>query len=113
MAQKVQVLLVDDLDGGQADETVRFGLDGASYEIDLSAGHAQELRSALARYAEAGRKVSAALRGAPARKAARSASNGHNSTEVRDWARAQGIEVKERGRVPADVIAKFKAATGN
>jgi hypothetical protein len=91
----------------------RHRLDGASYEIDLSAGHAQELRSALARYAGSGRKVSAVLRGSPARKAARSASNGHNSTEVRDWARAQGIEVKDRGRVPADVIAKFKAATGN
>jgi hypothetical protein len=112
MAQKVQLLLVDDLDGSEAEETVRFGVDGASYEIDLSAGHAEELRSALARYAGAGRKVNGALRGAPARKAGRAAANGHNSTEIRDWAKAQGIEVKDRGRVPADVIAKYKAATG-
>ena len=111
MAQKVQTLLLDDLDGSDADETVRFGLDGASYEIDLSAAHAQDLRSALARYAGAGRKAGL-LRGAPARKTARSASNGYDSTEVRDWAKAQGIEIKERGRVSAEVVAKFKAATG-
>ena len=57
MAQKVQTLLVDDLDGGEAGETVQFALDGTSYEIDLSAGHAAELRSALARYADAARKA--------------------------------------------------------
>ena len=111
MAQKVQTLLLDDIDGGNADETVRFGLDGASYEIDLSAAHAQDLRSALARYVQAGRKAGP-LRGAPARKTARAASNGHGSAEARDWAKAQGIDIKDRGRVPADVVAKFKAATG-
>jgi hypothetical protein len=111
MAQKIQTLLLDDLDGSEADETVRFGLDGASYEIDLSEAHARELRDSLARYAGAGRKVNP-LRGAPARKTVRSASNGYDSTEVRDWAKAQGIEIKDRGRVPSDVIAKFKAATG-
>lgn len=111
MAQKIQTLLLDDLDGSEADETVRFGLDGASYEIDLSEAHARELRDSLARYAGAGRKVNP-LRVAPARKTVRSASNGYDSTEVRDWAKAQGIEIKDRGRVPSDVIAKFKAATG-
>src|SRR5690349_9515143 len=111
MARKVQTLLLDDIDGSDADETVRFGLDGASYEIDLSAAHAQDLRSALGRYVAAGRKASP-VRGAPARKAARAASNGYDSTAVRDWAKAQGIEIKDRGRVPADVVAKFKAATG-
>ena len=111
MAQKIQTLLLDDLDGSGADETVRFGLDGASYEIDLSAAHAQELRGALARYSGAGRRVSH-LRGAPARKAVRPASHGYDSTEVREWAKAQGIEIKDRGRVPAEVVAKFKAATG-
>ena len=111
MAQKVQTLLLDDIDGSDADETVRFGLDGASYEIDLSAAHAQDLRSALGRYVAAGRKASP-VRGAPARKTPRAASNGHGSTEARDWAKAQGIEIKDRGRVPADVVAKFKAATG-
>src|SRR5690242_10497258 len=111
MAQKVQTLLLDDIDGGNADETVRFGLDGSSYEIDLSTAHAQDLRTALASYVQAGRKAGP-LRGAPPRKTARTASNGYDSTAVRDWARAQGIDIKDRGRVPADVVAKFKAATG-
>ena len=57
MAQKVQVQLIDDLDGSEADGAVRFGLDGTEYEIDLSAGHAQELRGALARYVGAARRA--------------------------------------------------------
>ena len=57
MAQKVQVLLVDDIDGGTADETVTFGLDGVTYEIDLTAGHATELRDALAQWVGHARKV--------------------------------------------------------
>ena len=66
MAQKIQTLLVDDLDGSEAEGTVRFGLDGAEYEIDLNAGHAKELRDVLARYVDAGRRV-----GGSARKPAR------------------------------------------
>jgi hypothetical protein len=62
MAQRVQTLLIDDLDGGVAEGTVRFGLDGAEYEIDLSAGHAKELRDALARYVDAARRVSSSAR---------------------------------------------------
>ena len=111
MAQKVQTLLIDDLDGGQADDTVRFGLDGAEYEIDLNAKHAQELRDALARYAGAARRVGGAAR-RPARGARRGSANGLNTTEVREWAKAQGIEVKDRGRVPAELVVKFKAAAG-
>jgi hypothetical protein len=112
MAQKVQTLLLDDIDGGNADETIRFGLDGSSYEIDLSTAHAHDLRTALASYVQAARRAGP-VRGAPARKTARAASNGYDSTAVRDWARGQGIEIKDRGRVPADAVAKFRAATGN
>lgn len=111
MAQKVQTLFIDDLDGSQAEGTVRFALDGAHYEIDLSTAHAQELRHALARYAGAGRKVTGPAR-RPGRKASTAAVNGLNTTEVRDWARANGLDVKDRGRVPADLIARFRAATG-
>jgi hypothetical protein len=111
MTQKVQVLLIDDIDGSEAAGTVRFGLDGAHYEIDLSAAHAEELRTALSRYAAAARRA-----GGPARPATRSgrkaAVNGINNTEIREWARTEGIEVKERGRIPSEVIAKFRAATG-
>ena len=111
MAQKIQTLFIDDLDGSAAEGTVRFGLDGAEYEIDLNTRHAQELLDALARYAGA---AQAGRRRYPAagRSARRGAASGLNTTEVREWAKAQGIEVKDRGRVPAELVVKFKAATG-
>lgn len=110
MAQKVQTLLIDDLDGGQAESTVRFGLDGAEYEIDLSAEHAQALRNALAPYVSAGRRAPGARRtGRSGRRAA--SADAPDPTAVREWAKSQGIEVKDRGRVPADLIARFQAAT--
>ena len=111
MAQKIQILFIDDLDGSAAEGTVRFGLDGTEYEIDLNAGHAKELRDALARYADAARRVGGSAR-KPARGGRRGPAGGLNTTEIREWARAQGIEVKDRGRVPADLVVKFKAATG-
>jgi nucleoid-associated protein Lsr2 len=111
VAQKIQVLLIDDLDGSQADGTVRFALDGTDYEIDLSAEHAQALRDALARYVAAARRAGGgARRSAGGRR--RASVSGLNPIEVREWAKAQGIEVKDRGRVPADLVARFKAATG-
>jgi hypothetical protein len=110
VAQKVQVLLIDDLDGSEADGTVRFGLDGTEYEIDLNAGHARALRDALSRYVQAARRAGGGAR-RPAR-GGRRAGGGVDSTEVREWAKAQGIEVKDRGRVPAELVARFKAATG-
>ncbi len=111
MAQKIQTLFIDDLDGSAAEGTVRFGLDGTEYEIDLSAKHARELRDALARYVGAARRANGAAR-RPARGARRGSASGLNTTEVREWAKAQGIEVKDRGRVPAELVVKFKAATG-
>lgn len=111
MAQKIQTLLIDDLDGSAAEGTVRFGLDGAEYEIDLNVGHARELRDALARYVGAARRAGGAAR-RPARGARPGAASGLNNTEVRNWAKAQGIDVKDRGRVPAELVVKFKAATG-
>ena len=109
MAQKIQTLFVDDLDGSEAEGTVRFGLDGIEYEIDLNAKHAKELRNALARYADAGRRAGARR---PARSGRKAQPNALNTTEVREWAKAQGIDVKDRGRVPAELVVKFKAATG-
>ena len=111
MAQKIQTLFVDDLDSGEAEGTVRFGLDGASYEIDLSAAHAEELRKVFAPYTRAGRKVTGRVR-RTARNQGKAAANGFSTNEVRDWAKANGVEVKDRGRVPTDVVAKFRAATG-
>jgi len=111
MAQKIQTLFIDDLDGGEAEGTVSFALDGSDYEIDLSEAHARELRATLARYAGAGRKVTGTTR-RPARRRDRAAADGHSTTEIRDWAKANGFEVKDRGRIPAGVVAGFQAATG-
>jgi Lsr2 len=111
MAQKIQTLFIDDLDGSGAEGTVRFGLDGVEYEIDLSAEHSRELRDALAPFVGAARRAGGAAR-RPARSGRRGAAGGPNPTEVREWAKEQGIEVKDRGRVPAELVVKFKAATG-
>ena len=110
MAQKIQTLFIDDIDGSAAEGTVRFGLDGAEYEIDLNAKHAQELRDALARYVNAARRAGGSAR-RPARGGRRGPAGGPDSTEVREWAKAQGFEVKDRGRVPAELVVKFKEAT--
>jgi hypothetical protein len=114
VAQKIQTLFIDDIDGSEAEGTVRFALDGAEYEIDLNAKHADALRKSLARYVEAARRSSgSAAARRPARGGRRTAATGLNTTEVREWAKAQGIEVKDRGRVPAELVVRFRAATGN
>ena len=109
MAQRIQTLLIDDLDGGEADGTVRFGLDGTEYEIDLSAAHSDELRKALEQYLAHARRI-----GGTARNAARARRRGGavDSAKVRDWAKGQGIEVKDRGRVPASVVEQYQTAAG-
>jgi hypothetical protein len=105
VAQRVHIVLEDDLDGSGADETVTFGLDGVNYEIDLSKKNAAKLRDALALYVGSARRVSGRSR--------RSRGRGGSSvsaSQVRDWARKQGYEVSDRGRVPADVRAAYDAA---
>jgi nucleoid-associated protein Lsr2 len=111
MAQKVQTLLVDDLDGSEAEGTVRFGLDGTEYEIDLNAKHAEQLRDVLARYVAAARRTGASTR-QPVRGRREATASTLNTTEVREWAKTQGIDVKDRGRIPGELVVKFKAATG-
>lgn len=111
MAQRVQTLFLDDLDGSEAESTVRFALDGSEYEIDLNAAHTEDLRKVLAPYVRAARRGPASRR--PARTARRGSAAGVSNSEVRDWAKSQGIEVKDRGRIPAELVVKFKAATGN
>jgi hypothetical protein len=116
VAQKIQTLFIDDIDGSEAEGTVRFALDGAEYEIDLNAKHADELRKALSRYVDAARRSGGNTARRPARNGGgsrRSAASGLNTNEVREWAKSQGFEVKDRGRVPAELVVRFKAATGN
>jgi hypothetical protein len=110
MAQRIQTLLIDDLDGGEAVGTVRFGLDGTEYEIDLSAAHDDELRKALQRYLAHARRT-----GGTARSAARTRRGGAadvDTAKVREWAKEQGIEVKDRGRIPASVVEQYQTAAG-
>ena len=113
MAQKVHIVLEDDLDGTEATETVSFGLDGTNYEIDLNDDNANSLREALATYVGHARKVSGARRNGTARRSSSTASTngGASAKEIREWARSNGHEVPERGRIPADVREAFEAAS--
>ena len=112
MAQRIQTLFIDDIDGGAADGTVRFGLDGADYEIDLSGAHSDELRSALGKYIEHSRKIAGtARRAGRAGRGGRSA-NGIDAAKVREWAKGNGYDIKDRGRVSADLVEKYQAASG-
>ncbi|HTY71700.1 MAG TPA: Lsr2 family protein [Actinomycetes bacterium] len=108
MAQKIQVVLEDDLDGGPADETVVFGLDGTTYEIDLNKKNASKLRDALAPWVGAGRRTGAGRGGA--RRARGRASRGSQAGDVRTWARENGYQVSERGRISAEIQAAYAAA---
>lgn len=116
MAQKMQVLLIDDLDGGDAAETVSFALDGVAYEIDLNEGNAARLREALAPWVGHARK--AARGGGPQRQRSSGGSGdggdggaGGESAAVRAWARENGHTVSERGRIPGSVVEAYRAAT--
>ncbi|WPF83599.1 Lsr2 family protein [Sanguibacter sp. 4.1] len=107
MAQHTKVVLTDDLDGGPATETVRFGLDGSEYEIDLSAQNAHALRDALAQHVGHGRKSSSlgSTRGFTR------VVTGHDPAALRAWADARGIALPARGKkIPDDVVAQYRAA---
>ncbi|MCV7346934.1 histone-like nucleoid-structuring protein Lsr2 [Mycolicibacterium rhodesiae] len=113
MAKKVTVTLVDDFDGaGAADETVEFALDGVSYEIDLSSKNAQKLRNDLKQWVEASRRVGGRRRGrSGAAGRGRASIDREQSAAIREWARRNGHKVSTRGRIPADIIDAFHAAT--
>ncbi|TCO62881.1 histone-like nucleoid-structuring protein Lsr2 [Actinocrispum wychmicini] len=113
MAQKVTVQLVDDLDGTAAEDitTVSFGLDGADYEIDLTATNAARLRNQLDDYVNASRRVGGRLkRGASPAKGATPTASREQTKAIRDWARQNGYELSDRGRIPGNVIEAFDTA---
>jgi len=112
MAQKVQVILEDDIDGGPADETVTFALDGTSYEIDLNEANARKLRDAIAPYTGSARKTSGRSSGGAGRTRGRGRSRNNQTAEIRAWARENGHKVNERGRIPADVVAAYEKSRG-
>jgi len=109
MAQKVQVVLIDDIDGGDATETVTFGLDGVTYEIDLNDKNAAKLRDALAVWVGSGRRVTGRSARGTSRPTGRRAS-GDDSSAIREWAKANGHKVSERGRISAAVREAYAAA---
>lgn len=113
MAQRVNIVLVDDIDGKDADETVTFGLDGVTYEIDLSTANATKLRDAIAPYVGHARRAggSASRRSSGRRSSSRRGSDsGPSAREVREWARSNGYNLSDRGRVSSEVRAAYDAA---
>ncbi|MCD0444229.1 Lsr2 family protein [Glycomyces sp. A-F 0318] len=117
MARKTQVVLIDDIDGGKAEETVKFALDGQAYEIDLSAAHAKELRTVLEKFQEAGTRLGRySLGGARGPVRAASAASRRPSVDreqnkaIREWAERNGKQVSPRGRIPQAIIEEYHAA---
>jgi hypothetical protein len=110
MAQKVQVILVDDLDGGEAEESVTFSLDGVTYEIDLSSANAEALREAVAPWVGHARRVSGGRGRGRGPGRPRAAAAKADLGEVRQWARENGYQVSDRGRVSAEVMTAYDSA---
>ncbi|HEY3464378.1 MAG TPA: Lsr2 family protein [Amycolatopsis sp.] len=111
MAQKVLVEILDDIDGSTAAQTVQFGLDGVTYEIDLSDQNATALRDELARYIAAGRRVGGRkVRVATGQSTTTSTTDRERNQQIRAWANANGYEVSERGRLSSEVIAAYETA---
>src|SRR3954454_17718934 len=104
MAQQVNIVLVDDIDGSPADETASFALDGKEYEIDLSTKNATKLRDAVAPYLGHARRPASRRRGRGA------SGNGPSPAEIRAWARDNGFDVPDRGRVSSEVREAYVAA---
>ena len=104
MAQRMTVEMTDDIDGTEAAETIAFGVDGTSYEIDLSKKNASKMRRDFGRYIEHARRV----RGG--RRSARPRRDRGRSSAVREWAKQQGVQVSQRGRIPASVVSQYEKA---
>jgi nucleoid-associated protein Lsr2 len=104
VAQRVSVEMTDDIDGTEAAKTIAFGVDGTSYEIDLSKKNASKMHRDFGRYIEHARRARGGRRsGRPRRDRGR-------SSAVREWAKQQGIQVSERGRIPASVVSQYEKA---
>lgn len=111
MAARTIVHLIDDVDGGEADETVTFALDGVDYTIDLSTGNADNLRKALDEFVGAARRTGARQAQATSgRTPVRAGGDRAQNQAIREWARNQGKSVSERGRIPADLITQYQQA---
>jgi hypothetical protein len=114
MARRVEIQLLDDIDGTPAAETLRFALDGVDYEIDVHAGHASELRTSLEKYVRHARRLGRGHMVTSARTGLRLPvrSDRAQSQAIRDWARRKGIDLNDRGRIPQRVAQRFEAEVG-
>ena len=112
MAKQIIHKLVDDLDGGDADETVKFSLDGVQYEIDLSKKNADKMRNAFAQYVAAGSKVGrggVVVGGRVARGRGGAAADREQNKAIRAWAKKAGKDISDRGRIPQEIVDEFHA----
>ena len=107
MASRTLIVFEDDVDGGKADETVRFGLDGATYEIDLSDRNADRLRQALTPYLDAARKTGGR---STMKRGLKRSPVAVDTRAVRAWAASNGVSVSNHGRIPADIVQQYRAA---
>jgi nucleoid-associated protein Lsr2 len=117
MARRTIQVLTDDLDGGEAEETVKFGLDGTQYEIDLSKKNANKMRDALAPFLAAGRKVGRGGvviggRAASARVRGGATADRDQNRAIREWAQGKGIKVSDRGRIKQEIVDRYHAEAG-
>ncbi len=110
MAKQTTITLVDDLDGGTADEQIEFSVDGRSYEIDLSTANVERLRKVLAPFVSAGRRTGAKRGAAASAAPGRATSDREQNQAIREWALAQGMTVSERGRIPSNVLTAYHSA---
>ncbi len=116
VARREIVVLEDDIEGGKADETVKFSLDGVQYEIDLSEKNAKKLRDAVATFVASGRKVSRGGVVVGGRAAARArgsaAADREQNKAIRTWARRKGKDISDRGRIPQEIVDEYHADAG-
>jgi hypothetical protein len=109
MAKQIQEILIDDLDGGEANETVSFAIDGSSYEIDLSDLNAKKLRDALTPFVQHARRAGTGATRRRGRGGSRAMTR-EKSSEIRQWAKAHGLQVSERGRIASTIVEKYEQA---
>lgn len=110
MAKRTTVVIHDDLDGSEGASTVKFGLDGKAYEIDLSEAHEKELRKALEKYVAAATQVSAQGTAASGRRKYGTGPVRRDTKHIREWLRGEGVEISDRGRIPTDLMNRYNAA---
>jgi nucleoid-associated protein Lsr2 len=110
VAQIQEIRLIDDLDGQEADETVEFGIDGKSYEIDLSTANAGKLRDVLAEFVGSARRAGGRAKRAAAAPARRASVDREQNQAIREWARTHKMKVSDRGRIPSEVLEAYHQA---